>query len=606
MNHNSTPARAGVYSVLPPARYFHGDIDELYIFDKALSASEIQEIYGISGVRIVSAHQKIGDGSGGFPAGILQDYHEFGHRLTSIGDIDGDGFPDLAVGAKDDDGGLNCGAVWILFLNPDGTVRDRQKISNLEGNLGGTLQPGDGFCGDLASLGDLDRDGTNDLAVGVVGRDIAGLECGSVWVLFLNPDGTVKRHQEISNGLAGFPVLLDHGDTFGHDMAAIGDLDGDGTIDLAVGAPRDDDGGTDHGAVWVLFLGSDGTVDRYQKISDTEGSFTATFTTENIFGTSLAPLGDLDGDGVLDLAVGAVHSNDIDSIHGAMYILFLNADGTVKHYQKISDTEGGFSGILDLGDRFGNASISPGDLDGDLIADLVVGSQHDDDGGTDRGCLWVLYLNPDGTVKSHGKISNISGGFAGALADSVKFGCSVTSLGDLNGDGMADLAVGAFGDDEIGGHDKGAAWVLFLETAPLDGDCNLNGIRDDIDIAGHPGWDWNGDGILDVCQDGQGLSEVPGRGGTSIRLYDPFPNPFNPQTAIAFELPEQRAVTMRVFDLAGRLVRVLLDREVFPNGRHEAVWNGRDDAGRQCASGTYFFRLEAGHDNETKRMVLVN
>ena len=88
-------------------------------------------------------------------------------------------------------------------------------------------------------------------------------------------------------------------------------------------------------------------------------------------------------------------------------------------------------------------------------------------------------------------------------------------------------------------------------------------------------------------------------------LHASVPNPFNPQTTIAFELPEREAVTLRVFDVAGRLVRVLINGEAYDQGRHEAIWRGRDDAGRQMSSGTYFYRFEAGEFRETKRMVLL-
>jgi len=90
-----------------------------------------------------------------------------------------------------------------------------------------------------------------------------------------------------------------------------------------------------------------------------------------------------------------------------------------------------------------------------------------------------------------------------------------------------------------------------------------------------------------------------------LTLEQNKPNPFNPQTIIAFDLPKQTAVVLRVFDLSGRLVRVLLDREVFQLGRNEVVWNGFDDSGRQKPSGTYFYRLDAGGYCETKRMTLV-
>ena len=89
------------------------------------------------------------------------------------------------------------------------------------------------------------------------------------------------------------------------------------------------------------------------------------------------------------------------------------------------------------------------------------------------------------------------------------------------------------------------------------------------------------------------------------RLFNAYPNPFNPQTTIAFELPDRETVTLQVFDMAGRLVKELIGAEVYAQGPHQVIWNGRDDSGRQVASGTYFYRFEAGSYNETKRMVLL-
>ena len=131
-------------------------------------------------------------------------------------------------------------------------------------------------------------------------------------------------------------------------------------------------------------------------------------------------------------------------------MLFLNIDGTVKGHQKISDTQGGFTGILDDFDGFGFSVAFLGDLDGDDVGDLAVGAIQDDDGGVSRGAVWVLFLNTDGTVKSHQKISDTQGGFTGILDNSDQFGISAASLGDLDGDGVGDLAVGVFSDDDGG------------------------------------------------------------------------------------------------------------------------------------------------------------
>ncbi len=151
--------------------------------------------------------------------------------------------------------------------------------------------------------------------------------------------------------------------------------------------------GADRGAVWVLFLNNNGTVKSHQKISDTEGGFTGMLDDGDSFGSSVASLGDLDGDGVGDVAVGVTLDDDGGTSRGAVWILFLNTDGTVKSHQKISDTEGGFTGILDNLDSFGQSVASLGDLDGDGVGDLAVGAARDDDGGFDRGAVWVLSLD---------------------------------------------------------------------------------------------------------------------------------------------------------------------------------------------------------------------
>src|SRR6185436_14307341 len=106
---------------------------------------------------------------------------------------------------------------------------------------------------------------------------------------------------------------------------------------------------------------------------------------------------------------------DGDVDQGALWLVFLNANGTVKAQQKISATAGGFGGNLDPGDRFGHSCALLGDLDADGVDDLAVAAVDDDDGGTNQGALWILFLHADGTVKAQQKISEGSGGFAGVL-----------------------------------------------------------------------------------------------------------------------------------------------------------------------------------------------
>ncbi len=418
----------------------------------------------------VKSFQKISDTAGGFTA-PLDDDDRFGISIAPLGDLDSDGVDDIAVGAYFDDFyGNRYGAVYVLFLNVSGTVKSHVKIGDGLGGFTGDLDFWDEFGISVTTIGDLDDDGVVDIAVGARGDDDSaagpnlGTDRGALWILFLNSNGTVKSHQKISDYSGGLTGQLQDTDLFGNKAATVGDLDGDNVEDLAVSASGANDGGIDRGAVRLLYLNTDGTVKDHRKISSTSGGFTGALDDGDLFGAGVASLGDLDGDGVLDLAVGATFDDDGGADRGAVWILFMNSNGTVKTHQKISDTQGGFTGVLDNNDRFGvTALLGTGCAGGKVLA---VGATMDDDGGSDYGAVWLLRLNTDGTVSSHSKISATAGGFTGDLDFGDLFGLGVESLGDFDGDGVTDLAVGARLDDD-GGENHGAVWILFLDECSI-------------------------------------------------------------------------------------------------------------------------------------------
>jgi hypothetical protein len=430
----------------------------------------------------VDSDQKISDDSGNF-SGDLDEGDQFGSAIANIGDLESDGVIDLAVGAPfDDDGGNDRGAAWILFMDDDGQVDTHQKISDSEGDFDGDLDDNDQFGSAIAALDDMDGDGFRDIVVAAPLDDDGGTDHGALWVLFLTGEGTVNSYQKISEESGQFDGNLDTEDHFGHAVANIGDLNSDGVTDLAVGMPNDDDGGSDRGAVWILFMNSDGTVSDSQKISSDKGDLEHDPQNGDNFGSSVSAIGDLDGDGVTDLAVGISGDDDGGSNRGGVWILFMNSDGTVDEVKRISDTRGEFEGELSDGDLFGSSLTNAGDLNEDGNDDLLVGARQSDDGGTDRGAAWILFLADDGEVISSSKISDTDGDFDGNLNDGDQFGSAVSSIGDLNEDDQLDFAIGANLDDS-NGNDKGATWILFMDKTDTHYDYSEGVIRGLIDNA---------------------------------------------------------------------------------------------------------------------------
>lgn len=312
-----------------------------------------------------------------------------------MGDLNTDGHCDIAVGASHAEPNQN-GAVFVILLDALGlplqpAVRiDPPFPSAAFSRFGSTVAP----------LGDLTGDGVCDLAVGANAYSPPSGPANSGGV-FLYPLGSDGQPQGLTQGFPitidattpGIaPLTIDAGDAFGRAVGSV-DVDGDGEVELLVGAPSDDDGGSgdDFGAVYVIFL--DGfTISSVTKISrQTSLAVGLNLTAGDQFGVSLSPVGDLDGDLTPDLLVGAPSANGST---GEAWVVLLNSDGSAKQCLRIAQGLLGFDGVLQPGDLFGNAVGVMRDLDFDGDVELVVGAPGEDGVSINNGgAVWLLRMD---------------------------------------------------------------------------------------------------------------------------------------------------------------------------------------------------------------------
>jgi PKD repeat protein len=392
---------------------------------------------------------------------------------------------------------------------------------------GPQLRQQDMFARGLANIGDLDGNGVVDLLVGAIGWDDDGDgNPGSAWIIFLNSDASILTSRQISQTSGNLGVDLDSRDGFGRAVAGIGDLDLDGVPDIAIGANRDDDGGSDDGAVYILFLNTNGTVKSHHKITGVSGVDSFDEYPDGEFGCSVCSLGDVDGDGIQDLAIGRRKDHKVA-------ICFMNRDGTVRASTTVAD---GLNGFHDRGSPrhwFGMSVASMGDFDGNGVSDLLVGAILSDPYDREEGNLYLLLLNPDGTCKDwypYGPIPvNATGQYIGTFDE---YGVAVTGPGDLDGDGVLDIVVGAHRDGSRWGRglnegvQLGAIYTLFLNAdGTIKDSIKIDSFEGDFDYEASSGirWgeslttlgDFNGDGMTDIAAG----SRFDGGTGAAFLLY---------------------------------------------------------------------------------------
>jgi hypothetical protein len=584
-----------------------------------------------------------------------------GSTVAAAGDVNGDGYGDVIVGAYAyDDGGIEVGRVLVYHGSPSGlSVTPSWTI---EGGQEASL-----FGWSVAGAGDVNGDGFGDVIVGAQRFDNGESDEGRAFVyhgsasgLSLTPYWAAESNQV--------------GAHFGVSVAGAGDVNGDGFSDVIVSADLYDNGQNNEGRAFVYHGSANGLslVPNWTAESDQADAR---------FGYSVATAGDVNGDGFSDVIVGAIWFDNIQTDEGRAFVyhgspsgLSLTANWTAESNQASAS--------------FGASVATAGDVNGDGFSDVIVGASEFDGGQTDEGGAWIYHGSPTGLRLTPNW--NAESDQASAF-----FGWTAGSAGDVNGDGFADVIVGSedFTNDQTA---EGRAFVYcgnggparrtlprqqridgLTPIAPLGRSDSQSGFRIRATMLSASGRTrvqmehevkprgtlFNGlntvvSGFSDIGDDGQhefdrlitGLDpgtvyhwrvrakydlvrtpfqrngpwvHVPINGWNEADLrtadipasvvprmparFDLLaagPNPGRGRCGVLLVMAEPARLQVEVLDIQGRTVAMLAKERAYTAGSHALMWDGRDVRGVQAPAGVYLVRARNGAESAVRKAVL--
>lgn len=463
-----------------------------------------------------------------------------GKIVSGAGDVNGDGLADIAIaepnsaytivnGAWSSSDSTRAGTGYVVFGKTSNTAIE---LSSLHSSNGGGFALRFGNFAytaafDISNAGDVNGDGYGDLLMVNI-ADVAS-RVGFAYVVFGKSTGTPVDPAGIASGSSSQGFVI-HAESATNEtilsLTSIGDINGDGLADLMIGFPSALSGER----CYVVYGKSSPTAVELDAIAQGSGGFVL----EGIsgiserFGFSISNAGDVNGDGLMDLILGAsTGDTETKANIGFSYVVFGVAHPVNINMSDITKGTGGFVILGEsAGDQSGFSVSAAGDVNGDGLADMIVGAPGADPSainGAGRG--YVVFGKTNSSAVDLSDIANGNGGFAiNGQNSGDQAGNSVSAAGDINGDGLADLIVGAPFNDYSGLPNPGRAYVIFgkTDTAPVNlsdvaanygnATFSVNDMLDEMDNT------WVGTSGNDSAVAGPGNDTLTGNGGVDV-LY---------------------------------------------------------------------------------------
>ena len=440
---------------------FVGDVDADGLGDFLVPAYFNGEAAETAGKVYLVRSSDLSDGPGDydlvdFPIAFTgaMETEEAGHSTAPAGDIDGDGLDDMMIsGYRNDDPDVDVGRIYVVL----GASLAESGVRSLDSaDLTFVGEATNNRLGhSMGAAGDMDGDGVGELLMGSYGHASQGMNTGKIYIV---PGTTMSSRGERTVGADEYMYLGEAmEDAAGHAIRTAYDVDGDGLQDAVVGARVNGTGAFEGGKGYVLLGGSLGTPGEMRSLGDADYAYYGTLEA-GWLGYQAAGAGDVDGDGLADVMFGA-HTSD--SNRGRVYLIYGSSMGSSLQSADASDV---IFECQNWSDHAGRSIAPAGEVDGDGRADLLIGARN---AGDRKGRAYLVF----GKSVSEGlfDLADADMRFLGEERQD-EAGYTVSSAGDVNGDGLDDLLIGAWQANSVEGGDEedAGAGLAYLILVPSE------------------------------------------------------------------------------------------------------------------------------------------